>query len=48
MIRNLCGYAHQGGKLGADRIEAIYDTCEKAAADGTLMIYSPQFLVTAS
>ncbi len=48
MIRNLCSYARQSKKMDEKKIDFILKTCEEAAETHDLLIYSPQFLVTAT
>ncbi len=48
MIRNLCSYARQSKKLDEKKIDSVLETCEEAAESQELLIYSPQFLVTAT
>jgi ubiquinone/menaquinone biosynthesis C-methylase UbiE len=47
MIRNLCSYARQSNALDEKKIGSVLKTCEEAAKSQELLIYSPQFLVTA-
>jgi ubiquinone/menaquinone biosynthesis C-methylase UbiE len=48
MIRNLCSYARQSNTLDEKKIDSVLKTCEEAAKAHELLIYSPQFLVTAT
>ena len=48
MVRNLCTYARNSGKLEAHKIDTALSRCEEAAASQTLLIVNPQFLVTAT
>ena len=47
MIRNLYSYARQSNALDEKKIDAVLKTCEEAVKTRELLIYSPQFLVTA-
>jgi SAM-dependent methyltransferase len=47
MVRNFCAYARDSGAMEASKIEAILNQCEAAANSRTLLILSPQFVVTA-
>ena len=47
MIRNLCSYARQSNALDKRKIDTVLKTCEEATKTHELLIYSPQFLVTA-
>lgn len=46
MVRNLCSYARQSGKLEEHKIDAVLNRCEEAALDQELLIVCPQFVVT--
>lgn len=48
MIRNLCSYARQSNALDEKKIDSVLKTCEEAVKTQELLIYSPQFLVTAT
>lgn len=47
MIETVTGYALEGGKLPAQRIEAVRQTVDRAMAEGTYLAVVPQFIVTA-
>ena len=47
MIRNLCSYARKSNALDEKKIDSVLKTCEEAAITHELLIYSPQFMVTA-
>jgi len=47
MVRNLCSYARQSKTLDEKKIDFVLKTCEEAMKTHELLIYSPQFLVTA-
>lgn len=46
MVRNLCSYARQSGRLEEHKIDAVLNRCEEAAIDQELLIVCPQFVVT--
>lgn len=48
MVRNLCSYARQSKKLDDKTIDSVLSTCEEAANNSELLMFSPQFLVTAT
>ena len=48
MVRNLCAYARKSGELDEQKIDAVLNRCEEAATNQSLLIVSPQFVVTAS
>ena len=47
MVRNLCSYARHSNTLDEKKINAVLKACEEAVKTQELLIYSPQFLVTA-
>jgi len=47
MVRNLCSYARQSKTPDEKKIDFVLKTCEEAMKTHELLIYSPQFLVTA-
>jgi len=47
LVRILCGYARESGRMKIQKIDSILENCEAAAADNKLLILNPQFMVTA-
>ena len=48
MIKNMAGYARDGGAMGEEEIEGVLSTLDTALADGTYLVLAPQFVVTGS
>jgi ubiquinone/menaquinone biosynthesis C-methylase UbiE len=48
MVRNLAGYAREGGRLDPARIDAVLEIAETAARNGDFLALTPQFVVTAT
>jgi ubiquinone/menaquinone biosynthesis C-methylase UbiE len=47
MIQTVAGYAKESGSIETDRVDAVLATVEQAKANGTYLVISPQFIVTA-
>ena len=48
MIQTVAGYARERDKMDGQRIDAILETVKAAIANGTYLVISPQFIVTAT
>jgi ubiquinone/menaquinone biosynthesis C-methylase UbiE len=48
MVRNLCTYARHSNCLAEENIHAVFRRCEEAATEQRLLLFNPQFLVTAT
>jgi len=48
MIKNMAGYARNGGEMAEAEIDAILATLDRALAKGTYLVVAPQFIVTGS
>ena len=48
MIKNMLGYARDGGKMNDTDIDRILTTVEQAISDGSYLGIAPQFVVTAT
>ena len=48
MIKNMAGYARDGGDMRAADIDRILSTIEQAISDGRYLALAPQFVVTAT
>ncbi|MDA1101337.1 MAG: methyltransferase domain-containing protein [Proteobacteria bacterium] len=47
-IKNMAGYAREGGAYDEETVSRVVDVAAKAVADGTFFALNPQFLVTAT
>ena len=48
MIRNMAGYAQDGGMMDESEIDLIFSTLDQALTDQTYLVLAPQFVVTGS
>ena len=48
MIKNMVGYARDGGAMGDEEIEGVLSALDRAIADKTYLVLAPQFVVTGS
>lgn len=48
MIRNMAGYARDGGEMDEAEIDSIFSTLDQALTDKTYLVLAPQFVVTGS
>ena len=46
MIRNMANYAKESGTIDHDTVDHVFSQIERAHADGTYLVISPQFVVT--
>ena len=47
-IKNMAGYAREGGRHDEETVSRVVDVASKAVEDGTFFALNPQFLVTAT
>ncbi len=48
MVKNMAGYARNGGEMDKAEIDSILSTLDQALADNTYLVLAPQFIVTGS
>ena len=46
MVRNMAKYALESGMLGSAEVSGVVEQVEKAHANGSYMLVSPQFIAT--
>jgi hypothetical protein len=47
MIRNMAGYARQGGQMDTREVDDIVELLEAALIDRAYLVLAPQFVVVA-
>ena len=46
MIKNMAGYARDGGDMANEEIDGILSTLDQALTEKTYLVLAPQFVVT--